>query len=276
MHPIINKLATTKDRLQDQGMPEDTIRVFLKEHLQNNILNLLYAHPEYKKLIFYGGTCLRKLFNLNRMSEDLDFESTSMVNIDEVGTAIANHFELLEMNTVSYSTQQGDHISRITIKFPVLYELGLSNNTNENLHIKIEINNRVEGIFGTQFTPIVIDSMSMIIKHYTIETLMAGKMLACVERIFQKGESGIEIKGRDFYDLVWYMQKGIQPNRKRLLKRNPAYSVHEVFRLIDERVEMIKSKDLLIDLEMLFEDKNFIKDWCSMFHEFYSRYRKRY
>ena len=276
MHPILNKLDTTKKQLQSHGLSEDAIRVYLKEHLQNNILNILYAHPEYKNLIFYGGTCLRKLYDLNRMSEDLDFEFTHEPHLDEIGETIKKHFEHLELKTVNYSTQRGKHISRIAMKFPILYELGLSNNPGENLHGKIEINDKIEGLFETQFTPVVVDSMSMIIKHYTIETLMAGKMLACVDRIFRKGTSGIEIKGRDYYDLVWFMQKGIQPDEKRLVARDPKYSVEKVFTLIDEKVAEIKPRDLLIDLEILFDDTNFIREWCSNFHDFYARYRKRY
>jgi len=47
---------------------------------------------------------------------------------------------------------------------------------------------------------------------------MAGKMLACLEYNFQRGKEGVLIKGRDFYDLVWFMQKRVVPLKEKLRK----------------------------------------------------------
>ena len=46
----------------------------VKETLQDIILSFVYNTPEYNQLIFTGGTCLRKVYGLNRLSEDLDFD----------------------------------------------------------------------------------------------------------------------------------------------------------------------------------------------------------
>lgn len=43
------------------------------EYLQTIVLKEIYEIPECKDLIFYGGTSLRFIFDLNRLSEDLDF-----------------------------------------------------------------------------------------------------------------------------------------------------------------------------------------------------------
>ncbi len=40
---------------------------------------------------------------------------------------------------------------------------------------------------------------------------MEGKMLACLLRNFQRGREGALFKGRGFYDILWFMQKGIRP-----------------------------------------------------------------
>ena len=45
---------------------------------------------------------------------------------------------------------------------------------------------------------------------------MAGKMIACLERNFQRGREGAFIKGRHFYDLLWFMQKNVQPLAEKL------------------------------------------------------------
>ena len=49
-------------------------RNLIKEKLQDYILNFVYNNQVYKQLIFTGGTCLRKIYNLPRLSEDLDFD----------------------------------------------------------------------------------------------------------------------------------------------------------------------------------------------------------
>ena len=48
-------------------------RNFIKEYLHILILHFIYSHLQYSQLIFYGGSCLRHCFDLERLSEDLDF-----------------------------------------------------------------------------------------------------------------------------------------------------------------------------------------------------------
>ncbi len=47
----------------------------MKEVLQAYVLDYLYNHPSYRRLNFYGGTCLHVVYGLNRLSEDLDFDN---------------------------------------------------------------------------------------------------------------------------------------------------------------------------------------------------------
>ena len=54
-------------------------RVMLKEILQSYVLSFLYNHKDYRFLNFYGGTCLRVIYNLNRMSEDIDLDNSRQV-----------------------------------------------------------------------------------------------------------------------------------------------------------------------------------------------------
>ena len=49
------------------------LRNLLKEELQVFVLYFIYT-GKHKDLIFTGGTCLRKFYNLPRLSEDLDFD----------------------------------------------------------------------------------------------------------------------------------------------------------------------------------------------------------
>lgn len=125
-------------------------------------------------------------------------------------------------------------------------------------------------------SPYVSGNSSTFVKHYPLDVLMSGKISAALDRVYEKGKTGITVKGRDYYDLVWYMQKQVLPNEQKLLDVNAGYSLDNVFDLLDSKVNKIKSADLYLDLEPYFEEKQFIKDWCDNFHDLYFRYRKTY
>jgi hypothetical protein len=107
--------------------------------------------------------------------------------------------------------------------------------------------------------------------------MMAGKMLACLERSFQVGETRIAIKGRDFYDLLWFMQQRIQPLVQKLESDGTeSYSVKSAMIALQERVGKIKPGDLKNDLLPLFEQRRFIESWISSFHENFDEYLQYY
>ena len=85
-------ITTLKRKLADLAaygeLDAETRRNYLKEELQYYILNFIYHHPEYSNWIMYGGSALRVIHELNRMSVDLDFEVDHKVEnnfLDGVG-----------------------------------------------------------------------------------------------------------------------------------------------------------------------------------------------
>jgi predicted nucleotidyltransferase component of viral defense system len=276
MHPIELKLKLLTEELKKSEANPLFIRNSLKEYLQDVILSIIYNDDELKELTFYGGSCLRKFHGLNRLSEDLDFETLEEISLDKTASIISDWFSREKFKKVDISTQSSKNINRILVKFPVLFELGLTNNDNEKLHVKVEVNTEPSGEYETLLTPYSSGRYSMLIKHYDLPTLMAGKMIACLERTFKKGETGVDIKGRDYYDLIWYMQKGIEPNLARLKDTSRGYTAAEAFEALDGKVADITKRDLLIDLEPLFSNQKFIEEWCENFHDFYSRFRMNY
>ena len=103
---------------------------------------------------------------------------------------------------------------------------------------------------------------------------MTGKIDACLNRVFKKGSTGIKVKGRDYYDLIWYMQNKVSLDEEYLKKIK--LSQKEIFVALDEQVAQVDSKDLLFDLQPFFASKTYIHDWCKNFHSFYDRYRELY
>lgn len=272
MHPIIRELKEITEIQRASGTGNDVILVMLKERLQGRILHAIYSHEEYKKLCFVGGTALRRLENLPRVSEDLDFNTLKVPNLLDLGNFIVNYFNKNKLPNVDFSVQQSAVVYRLTIKFKVLFECGFSRLPEEKLHVKIEITETPERL--SVITPIILDGLPIAIKHNPIEIMMSGKIFACLNRVWEKGTTGIKIKGRDYFDLIWYMEKGIIPD-KATLKEN-GLTIQSAFDALDRKVEGLKAEDLYEDLQTFFPNQDYIQARCENFHESYRKYRIRY
>lgn len=273
MGTLVDDLEATVLECRDAGLRPDVTRIKLKEKLQLFVLDFIYNHHPYSELIFYGGTCLRICFQLNRMSEDIDFETTAIFDKKGFADAITKTFAKQYLYPLLTTHIPGKNIGRIELRFPVLFKLGLSPHEDENLIVKVEVN-LVKKSYPTEFKTLAKDRFSFVIRHYDLPTLMAGKMLACLNRVWIK--KGVQIKGRDYYDLLWYMQQGIRPNADRLADAKQSYSVQDAFEKLSEKSEAIQERDLLADLEPLFENNRFAEKWVATFKQQFRQYRQKY
>jgi len=256
----------------------ETRRIVLKEALQAYALDFIYNHAQYRQLNFYGGTCLHIIYGLNRLSEDLDLDNGNGIDIGTLENDLQAYFRagVGYQQAVSRSQVGTGGIQRITLKFPILAELGLTTDPGEGLHLKVEISPQPQ-VAEIRKTPVLVYGHSFVAQHFSLETMMAGKMLACLERNFQKGRSGASIKGRDFYDLLWFMQQRVQPNVEKLARDGQkAYTLGQAMQALDEKVSGIRVADLAVDLLPLFEQRSFIEAWLESFHENFRAFRAYY
>ncbi len=262
---------------KDPLLANETKRVVLKEFLQAYTLDFLYNHAVYRKLNFYGGTCLHVIYGLNRLSEDIDLDNSNGIDLSHLeNDLLAFYRSNIGYADVTAKTQIGEwNVRRTTLKFPILYALGLTTHANEPLHLKVEVSQHKQ-ISIIRKTPVLLFGKSFVAAHFSLETMMAGKMLACLERNFQKG-MGATIKGRDFYDLLWFMQQKIQPLEEKLARdgRQP-YTVQSAMQILSEKIAGLKTSDLAEDLLPLFEQRSFIQAWLESFKENFREYVKYY
>lgn len=262
---------------KDPLLPNETRRVILKELLQAYTLDFLYNHPVYRKFNFYGGTCLHVIYGLNRLSEDIDLDNSHGIDFGNLeNDLLAFYRSTIGYADVTAKTQSGEWgVRRTILKFPILYALGLTSHVNEPLHLKVEVSQHRQTAILRR-TPVLLFGRSFVAAHFSLETMMAGKMLACLERNFQKGE-GATVKGRDFYDLLWFMQQKIMPLEEKLAKdgRQP-YTVRSAMVLLGEKIAEMKPTDLAEDLLNLFEQRSFIEAWLERFKENFREYVKSY
>lgn len=262
------------------GLDAETRRNALKEELQYYVLNFICHHTEYKSWIMYGGSALRIIHGLDRMSVDLDFEISHAVTeefLEELKKEIEKHF----LNT--YGTGTDFMTAKITtgrgllLKFHVGEELSFGHSSKQ-VHVKIDLNHFVAPQTVTERRPINRDQLSFVIITYNMSALMASKLAA----IFLRGTRGVgeavyQEKGRDIYDLLWYMGKKVVPDFDYLTAKGiDAKDPRALFDKLTLQMNKVSDKNLEQDLEPLFVNKTFIKNWLKNWRESYLRLLDEY
>lgn len=179
----------------------------LREYLQAHILFSMQAERAFERLAFVGGTALRFLYGLRRYSEDLDFSLEQ-----PTGYRFQRFLDRAERDLVkagfdvTMHPREADPVHSAFLRFPgLLYEADLSPHRTAKLSIKIEIDTRPHA--GASLETTVIDRHFLIaLQHHDLPSLMAGKLHALLVRPYTKG--------RDVYDLLWYLSRTepIAPN----------------------------------------------------------------
>lgn len=276
--------AILKRKLEDLatygGLDAETRRNALKEELQYYVLNFICHHTEYKSWIMYGGSALRIIHGLDRMSVDLDFEISHAVTeefLEELKKKIEKHFlntygAGADFMTAKITTNRG-----LLLKFHVGEELSFGHSSKQ-VHVKIDLNYFVASETVTERRPINRDQLSFVIITYNMSALMASKLAA----IFLRGTRGVgeavyEEKGRDIYDLLWYMGKKVVPDFDYLTAKGiDAKDPRALFDKLTLQMNKVSDKNLEQDLEPLFVNKTFIKNWLKNWRESYLRLLDEY
>ncbi|MDD5014680.1 MAG: nucleotidyl transferase AbiEii/AbiGii toxin family protein [Atribacterota bacterium] len=262
------------------GLDAETRRNTLKEELQYYVLNFICHHTEYKSWIMYGGSALRIIHGLDRMSVDLDFEISHAVTeefLEELKKEIEKHFlntygAGTDFMTAKITTGRG-----LLLKFHVGEELSFGHSSKQ-VHVKIDLNHFVASETVTERRPINRDQLSFVIITYNMSALMASKLAA----IFLRGTRGVgedvyQEKGRDIYDLLWYMGKKVVPDFDYLTAKGiDAKDPRALFDKLTLQMNKVSDKNLEQDLEPLFVNKTFIKNWLKNWRESYLRLLDEY
>jgi len=234
-------------------------RNLIKEYLQVVILDFIYSHSLYNELIFYGGSCLSHCYGLSRLSEDLDFvDLKRKVDLEKLAKDLKIFFEKKSDFKVLFKVQK----FRIYLKFPILRDLKLSTSSESDfLLLKIEIFKDFDfcSDYKIEIVPLFKFNHSILIKTFDLSTLMATKIKAILyrkwEKTNKKGKVLIAVKGRDYFDLMWYLTKKITPNLSCLKEFK---NKEELKTKLLERIEEVDSKSIFLDLENLIDDKNYV------------------
>ncbi|MFA6409045.1 MAG: nucleotidyl transferase AbiEii/AbiGii toxin family protein [Gammaproteobacteria bacterium] len=260
----------------------EILRNMVKEEIQYYVLNFIYHHSEYSKWTMYGGSALRICHNLNRMSVDLDFEIEHVCTQSLLST-------IKKEAEIYFADKYGFNAKTIQIKtvgtrglllrFFIGEEIGIDHHSKQ-VHVKIDLNHFSPPGAVIEKIPINHGQLSFVIKTYNMSTLMASKIAAILLRGTRRvGKNAYEEKGRDIYDLLWYMEKKTTPNLDYLRARAKDMAIAdlpELFGLLTQKMNQVNDKNLQHDLSPLFLDQNYIKNWLGQWRTSYSRLLESY
>lgn len=190
-----------------RNQPDDFRRLSTaREYLQARILLALQDSGAFTDWAFVGGTALRFLFQLPRYSEDLDFSLTMAggnARFEKHMRSVARDLAL-EGYDVEIRSRPRIPVASAAIKIRgLLYEIGLSPHRNEVIMVKVEIDTRPPRGARTK-TRLVRRFVLLNLLHYDRSSLLAGKLHALLARKYTKG--------RDLYDLGWYLADPTWPD----------------------------------------------------------------
>lgn len=251
MNNILEELINKNNKISIEE-----IRAILRELLQRIILIGLSKSGFFSKASFYGGTALRIFYGLNRYSEDLDF------TLNEMNSDFSLEPYINSINEVakSYGLNLSIETRLKKIKTPIesafaklnTYEALIGLNIDEKAVRKFNKNELVKVKFEVDCTPplgFTVEEKCIIEPEFASAivldkpSLFAGKIHAVLCREYKNN-----VKGRDYYDFLFYVKMGVSPNLtylknklvdSNILKEEDELSIELLREMLHKKMEKI-------------------------------------
>ena len=241
-------------------------KAVLREILQSIVLIGLSRADFFKKASFYGGTALRIFYGLNRYSEDLDFT----LNEKNDYFSLEPYIESIKNVASSYGIELDINIKKKDIKTPVesafaklnTYQTFVNLKINdeitsllhkdENIKVKFEIDLNPAIGFNVESKWIDMPEFANIIV-LDEPSLFAGKLHAIICRNYKN-----TVKGKDYYDFLFYIRKRVKPNLNYLknkliesgkIKENDKFDIDTLKVMLKDRFEAVDFNQVKTDAE---------------------------
>lgn len=254
----------------------------IKEIVQEVVLCGLSRGGFFKETAFYGGTALRIFYGLDRFSEDLDFSLITQnpnFNLTKYFSYIENETKALGLN-FSVTEKEKSIDSNVKSAF-------LKGNTKEHIlsfyeesddakiinreevikiKFEVDVNPPIGATYETKFG--LLPSPYQV-RLYDMSSLFAGKIHACLCRNWKS-----RVKGRDFYDYVFFLSMGAKVNLVNLKAKlvqskfiTEAYdlTVEKLKELLNERFSNMDFEQARDDVLPFVKDKSKLDLWSKDF-----------
>lgn len=254
----------------------------LREVVQEIALLGLSRSAFFTKAAFYGGTALRIFYGLDRYSEDMDFsllETDGSFNLSDYEDFVVNELRAFgfdvafEKREKSRETQIESAFLKMNTKVHFLVVEGAEKLAarlpkGQTIQIKIEVDTDPPPEFATEvryhLLPIPFSA-----QVYVMPDLFAGKMHALLCRGWKA-----RVKGRDWYDFVWYVAHDTPLHLAHLEARmlqsghrdwSGSLSPDKFRTLLRERIETLDVRAAQEDVRRFLPDPGSISIWSKEF-----------
>jgi len=256
----------------------------LKEIVQELALLGLWRAKFFEHAAFYGGTALRIFHRLPRFSEDIDFsllqpglEFNLLPYLEAVRTELAAfgfsfraERRSKRVNTAIESAfiKGGTRINLAHIGTPDYLRSRLPEL--QQVRIRVELDTDPPPLADyevrTLLTPIPFQ-----VRLFDLPCLFAGKLHAILCRNWKSS-----VKGRDFYDLVWYLGRQVPCNVGHLQARmmqtghwsqGRELDLAQLRRLLRQRFQQVDFDQAKRDVRPFIRDKAELELWGSAFFQ---------
>ena len=229
----------------------------VREYLQAHILRSAQEAGAFAALAFQGGTALRFLHGLRRFSEDLDFaleRPRQDRGLEHLARVVTRDFERAGYE-VEATLRTARAVHSAEVKFlHLLHDAGLASARGARLMIRVEVDTRPPAGAVVE-TRLITRHFPISFRVHDLASCMAGKIHALLSRRYTKG--------RDLFDLAWYLTRPDRPVPNFDLLRNAldqtGWKGPEVVPgtwrgILLERVRSLDWPAVLRDVEPFLED----------------------
>jgi predicted nucleotidyltransferase component of viral defense system len=248
---------------------EEEILSALREIMQEVALAGLSRTDFFEKAAFYGGTALRIFYGLDRFSEDLDFsllKPEPEFTLQPYFSALVEEYESLGIHVtirekvksketaLDSAFLKAETIWQEIILEDLIKQTGVR--SNRTIKIKLEVDRNPPLHFSTE-EKLLVRPFSFYVKCFSQSSLFAGKMHAL---LYRKWKS--RVKGRDWYDLEWYIKNGIALDVQHFCQRaNESGDWKKKTITADQIKVLLRAKIAEVSFDNIREDVlRFVKD----------------
>jgi predicted nucleotidyltransferase component of viral defense system len=243
----------------------------LKEIIQEIALLGLWRAKFFQHAAFYGGTALRILYGLDRFSEDLDFsllKTQRNFGLEPYLNAIESELNGMGFSvtvsrrskTVTTAVESAfikagtkEHLLKIQVPDPIVDRAHID----ASMNIKVELDTDPPGGFDTEARTL-LQPIPFSVNTFTQPDLFAGKLHAILQRSWKS-----RVKGRDYYDFVWYIARDVPVHLSHLeqrLRQSGGWTGKKAFQHVD-LLKLLEKKFAEVNIEAARKDvQPFLRD----------------
>ena len=270
---------TLFDQMVGEMKKDPTVREenVLHEVMQRIALAGLSRGGFFEKAAFYGGTCLHLLHDMRRFSEDMDFsllEPDLDFQFEDYFPAVVEEFKMAGKDVEIKMKHKGmpSAIESAFLKESSnVFDIGFT--TEKRLKVKIEVDIDPPPEFNTEMK-LMDRPRKFWVRSYDLPGLYAGKVSAA---LFRKWKN--RVKGRDWYDVAWYIDHRVELDLVHLVERakesEPTADVSTRERLLttfDARIDAVDFANAREDVLPYLKDPSEVEIWS---REFFREYVRR-